>query len=200
MIGMFKETKGFIGDLCDVIKQKIGIKTPEVILGREILTAFAEIIERINPLNTFISIAHSGGGSWIQGALNCMNTEQKERIKNMILSIGIAPASCISNEVALRSTNFYSKGDLYTGIFGVVSTPGFRTAAFGLSSTPAFRGMCGFVGTTWFRSTYNVTFLDSSRSVSQGIDHSILYPTQQGAIQQEFKELEDKYGFHKKAR
>ncbi|NGX60485.1 MAG: hypothetical protein KR126chlam3_01660 [Chlamydiae bacterium] len=187
MIGMFKETKGAIGDLYDVIKQKVGIKTSEVILGREILTTFAEIIERIHPLNTLASVAHSGGGSWLRGAFNCMNTDQKERMRNRILSVNIAPASCISNEAALRATNSYSKNDLITGIFGV-------------SSTPACRATGGLVGAMCFRSTYNVTFLESNRPISQGIDHSILYNTQQKALKREFKELEENYGFYKKAR
>ncbi len=116
-----------------------------------------------------------------------MNTDQKERMKNRILSVNVAPTSCISNEAALRATNFYSKGDLYTGVFGV-------------ASTPAFRATGGLVGAMCFRSTYNVTFLESNRPISQGIDHSILFDTQQTALNREFRELEKDYGSYKKAR
>ncbi len=187
MIGMFKETKGTRGDLFDVIKQKVGMKTPEVILGRELLTTFAEILERTHPLNALTSVAHSGGGSWLRGALNSMNTDQKERMRNKILSVNIAPASCISNESVLRATNFYSKRDLITGIFGV-------------SSTSTARATGGMVGAMCFPSTYNVSFAESNRPLSQGIDHSILYDTQQSALMRGFEKLEESYGFYKKAR
>nr|NGX26216.1 hypothetical protein [Chlamydiota bacterium] len=141
------------------------------------------------------SIAHSGGGSWLRGTFNCMNTDQKERMKNRILSVNIAPASCISNETALRATNFYSNRDLITGIFGVTSkvTAAFRTAVGGIIGGEAGAHMSS-------RPTYNVTFLDSNRLISHGVGHSILYNTQQGALLHEFEDLEDKYGFYKKAR
>ena len=160
-----------------------------MILGREILTTFAEIIEKIHPLNSLASVAHSGGGSWVRGVFDCMNTDQKERMRNRILSVNIAPASCISNEAALRATNFYSKGDFFTGIAGAFA-----------KSTPVFRTAGGVAGAMCFRSTYNVTFLDSNRSISEGIDHSILFDTQQRALKQELTILEDTYGFYKKQR
>ena len=57
------------------------------------------------------------------------------------------------------------------------------------------------IGSTWYIvKRENVTFLDSNRPISQGIDHSILYDTQQDALEREFKDLEEKYGFYKKAR
>jgi len=194
MIGMFKETKGIVGDLFDVVKQKVGIKTPEVILGREILITFAEILERTHPLNTLTSVAHSGGGAWLQGAFKCMNTDQKERMRNRILSVNAAPASCISKEATLRATNSYSNRDLVTGIFGVTS----KVAA---TSRIAVVGIMGGEAThTFSHPTYNVKFLESNKLVSHGVDHSILCDTQQGAINEEFRQLEKKYGFYKKAR
>ncbi|MDN3506548.1 MAG: hypothetical protein P0S96_04900 [Simkaniaceae bacterium] len=194
MIGMFKETKGIMGDLFDVIKQKIGIKTPEVILGRELLTTFADILERTHPLNTLASVAHSGGGAWLQGAFNCMNTDQKEHMRHRILSVNAAPASCISKETALRATNSYSNRDLVTGIFGVTS----KVAA---TSRIAVLGTMGGEAThTFSRPTYNVNLLQSNKLVSHGVDHSILSDTQQGVLEREFKELEERYGFYKKAR
>jgi len=118
-----------------------------------------------------------------------MNTDQKERMRNRILSINIAPASCISNEAVLRATNYYSKNDLVTGVFGATS-----------KAAPALRTAGGITGAMCFRSTYNVTFLDSCRPVSEGIDHSILYDTQQGAMFQVFRRFEKDYGFYKKTR
>ena len=124
-----------------------------------------------------------------------MNTDQKERIKNRILSVNIAPASCISNEAALRATNFYSNRDLITGIFGVTSkvTASFRTAVGGIIGGEAGAHVSS-------HPTYNVSFLDSNRLISHGVGHSILCDTQQRALQREFEKLEENYGFYKKAR
>ena len=112
MIGMCKETKGMFGDLFDVMKQKVGIKTPEAILAKELLCTFGAIISKVNPLNSLVSVTHSGGGSLFMSAYNCMNTYEKYRVENWMLSVNIAPATCIPDSAVVRATNTYSKGDL----------------------------------------------------------------------------------------
>ena len=126
-------------------------------------------------------------------AYNCMNTYEKYRVENWMLSVNIAPATCIPDSAVVRASNTYSKGDLYTGIFGLTATPGFRTTA-GFAAG-------GIIGAHMAsKTTYNVTFMDTDRRISEGVDHSILYPTQQESLYREFSTLEDDYGFYKKAR
>ena len=51
-----------------------------------------------------------------------MNTYEKYRVENWMLSVNIAPATCIPDSAVVRATNTYSKGDLYKGILRLMNT------------------------------------------------------------------------------
>ncbi len=113
-IGLYNQTEGFFPDVYRTFQERSGKDTPTVVNTRQFLIAVSEFLHKINPELLFYHIAHSEAGVIGVNAIQGMTYEQKERLQNQLLILGIGPAKPFPKAFGLQVKNIYSKQDFVT--------------------------------------------------------------------------------------
>lgn len=182
IVGLFNETQGLVKDLQLATKEMRREETPATAFSRQIMTAFAEALDKVNANLKWLHICHSGGGGASTNAIRGMGSAHQDMMKNMLLWLGVAPSRPHCNELALDSFNFYSENDHVTGPQGRK----YQNASMSMSTSQ--------------NETYNIKFLKCStpwrEKTMYFTDHSFSGSTYQDGIANYIEDIGDQYGFY----
>ncbi len=144
---------------------------------------FSDSVYKLNPGLLWLDMSHSRGGVIRARAIEGMTDEQKERVKEQLLYVGIAPAEPLAKKYAKESQNIYSDFDNITGDFG---------RAFDRNQKRAGEEI------------YDIEFVQCITPINQRTfyltDHYLMAPTYTRVRRENIREYGRKYGFYRNTR
>jgi RHS repeat-associated protein len=119
VIGIYNQSKGLIRDFFRVRSEQRDVETSITALARQFMVSIIEQAHKINPQMLIEHISHSEGGAISNLSLRGMTPEQKELMRQHLISYNIAPAVPIAKDFAFNVINVYSKRDYVTKWFAL---------------------------------------------------------------------------------
>lgn len=116
-VGLHNSPSWLGGDLFRVMKESCGKETPAVARTRQFMEAIVGQLHDINPKLLWMHISHSEGGLIAHNAINKMNPDKKELLKEHLISLSLGPAHPIAKTSVFDAENIFSRKDFITKRF-----------------------------------------------------------------------------------
>lgn len=118
LIGIYNRTEGLVKDSLRAMKELFGKETPIVDRTRQMMTACLDVLSNTSPEGLWLHVMHSEAGVIGKNAIEGMTSEQRKKLRNHMIGLGIAPAAPLSKCHTLDAISYYSEKDQVTLQYG----------------------------------------------------------------------------------